>query len=183
LPIYEPEHTSFGDERHTNVLWGRIVALGVVLLLVFLLGRATGGDGSGQQVEDLQARLASAQAEIEQLDRQVRAQATPTAPAQTGGETTGTTLPTGAASPGAGGAVTTSAPSTASATSTTVSTEDEIYIVKSGESLRLIAARFYGNASLESCIAKAQTPPITDPTTVQIGQRLTIPRPAPTAPC
>jgi nucleoid-associated protein YgaU len=184
LLIYEPEQASFGDERRTNVLWGRIVALGVVLLLVFLLGRATGGDGSSQQVEDLQARLASAQAEIEQLDRQVRSQATPTTPTGTGEETTATTIPTGTASPGtSGGAATTSSPRTGSTTTTTTSTEDQIYTVKAGDSLRSIAAKFYGNAKLEGCIAKAQDPPITDPTKLQLGKKLTIPRPTPTAPC
>jgi nucleoid-associated protein YgaU len=181
LPIYEPEQTSFADERRTNVLWGRVIALAVVLLLVFLLGRASAGDGSSEEVEDLQARLASAQAEIEQLDRQVRAQtATTTIP--TIGADDGTTVPGTGASPGAGGAVTTTRPG-AGATTTTTATEDETYTVRSGDSLRSIASRFYGNVRLESCIAKAQNPPITDPTKLRTGQRITIPRPEPTAPC
>lgn len=182
MPIYEPEHTSFADERRTNVLWGRVIALGVVLLLVFLLGRATGGDDSSAEVEDLQARLASAQAEIEQLDRQVRAQsATTTVPGIDDG-TTGTTIPGTGASPGTGGAVTTTRAGTR-ATTTTTATEDEIYTVKSGDSLRSIASRFYGNVRLEGCIAQAQNPPITDPTKLRTGQKITIPRPEPTAPC
>lgn len=181
--IYEPEDTSFAEDRRTNVLWGRIVALIVVLILVFTLGRATAGDDSSKEVQDLQARLASAQAEIEQLDRQVRAQAAATTVPATGGDgTTGTTAPGTGASPGAGGAVTTTAPA-AGATTTTTATEDETYVVRSGDSLRGIANRFYGNAALESCIAQAQNPPITDPTRLLPNQRLTIPRPAPTARC
>jgi nucleoid-associated protein YgaU len=179
LPIYEPEQPSFAEDRRTNVLWGRVVALLVVLVLAFTLGRATGGDGSADEVQDLQQRLASAQQEIEQLDRQVRAQATTTTLPTVGGGTTGTTLPTIGGSPGPGGGTT--APS--SAVTTTTSSEDEIYTVRSGDSLRSIANRFYGNAGLESCIAKAQNPPISDPTKLQLGAKLIIPRPEPTAPC
>lgn len=152
-----------------------MVAFGVVLLLVFLIGRASGGGGgSNQQVTDLKSQLASAQAEIDQLDRQVKAaQTTPTVPAEPAGGATPTTAP-----PVAGGS-TGSTPTTVPASPS----GNEVYTVKAGDSLRTIALKIYGKTSLESCIAKAQNPPITDPTKVRVGQKLTIPRPTPTAAC
>lgn len=183
LPIYEPEPPSFGEERRVpNVLWGRIVAFGVILLLVFLGGRATagGGGGSSEEVDDLKARLASAQAEIEQLDRLARSQPTTTLPADPGIGAVTTTLPgVSGVTPtaGSGGAVTTTL------TGASAAGETQIYTVKPGDNLGSISSKFYGTSSLKECIAKAQTPPITDLSKLQLNQKLTIPMPKPTAPC
>ncbi|MGQ0678842.1 MAG: LysM peptidoglycan-binding domain-containing protein [Actinomycetota bacterium] len=155
----------------------------MVLFLVFILGRATGGGADSEQVDDLQARLASAQAEIEQLERQVRAaQAAPTPPVSTGANGTG------AQSPAAGSGTESGTGTPSTATTTTVpaaaaSGEDQIHTVTSGDTLRTISQKFYGQANLDGCIAQAQSPVVTDPTKLQLGDKLTIPMPKPTAPC
>lgn len=162
-----------------------MVAFGVILLLVFLGGRATGGDGSTEETDDLKARLASAQAEIEQLDRLARSQTTTTLPVDPGiGGETATTLPGSTATTpgGAGSGGVTTTTSAGGTTATTPSTGNEIYTVKSGDNLGKIAFMFYGKTSLSSCILKAQTTTI-DPSKLQVGAKLIIPRPTPTAPC
>ncbi|HVL51362.1 MAG TPA: hypothetical protein VM754_07695, partial [Actinomycetota bacterium] len=58
-----------------NVLWGRVAVLGVVLLLVFLLGRATGGNSD--ELQALQDRVEAQNAEIDQLEAENRALASP----------------------------------------------------------------------------------------------------------
>lgn len=155
-----------------NVLWGRVVVLGVVLLLVFLLGRAT--SGSSAEVQDLQERLEDREAEIDQLEAANReaANATPTdaAPADgttggtadgtTGGTTTTTTTPTPTVTP--------TATSTAAA-----NTEAQTYTVKSGDNLGRISTRFYGTVSLAKCIQEANQ--IANASAIQVGKSLTIP--------
>lgn len=185
MPIYEPESPSFGEDRKApSVLWGRVVAFGVILLLVFLAGRATGGGGSTAEVDDLKARLASAQAQIDQLDRVARSQTTTTLPVDTGigGETS--TLPDSTATTRAAASGSATTTTRAGGTTTTgASADGQTYTVKPGDTLRSIAAKLYGKTSLDSCLAKAQNPPITDPTKLQLGQKLILPNPAPTAPC
>lgn len=153
-----------------NVLWGRVVVLGVVLLLVFLLGRAT--SGSSAEVQDLQERLEDREAEIDQLEAANReaANATPTdaAPADgtAGGTADGTT----------GGTTTTTVTPTASPTVTptaAANTEAQTYTVKSGDNLGRISTRFYGTVSLARCIQDANQ--ITDASKIQVGKSLTIP--------
>ena len=163
-----------------NVLWGRVVVLGVVLLLVFLLGRATGGNRA--ELEALQDRVEAQNAEIDQLTAENRELANAAAsPPQTGGdgtETGGTVTasptPTGTASPSR-----TASPG-ATATPTTGATGTQNYTVRPGDSLRGIANRFYGNAAYAKCIQTANN--ITNPSALQVGKSLTIP-PKPAQPC
>jgi nucleoid-associated protein YgaU len=169
-----------------NVLWGRVVVLGVVLLLVFLLGRATGG--SGDEIEALQARIASQEAEIDQLEADKRALATPTPGAGTGtGGGTGTTAtpsPGATGTPGTGtGTGTTATPTpTASPTATTTAgpTEAQQYTVRAGDSLGRISNRFYGSTAFAKCIQTANQ--IANASAIRTGQTLTIP-PKPAQPC
>jgi LysM repeat protein len=155
INIYEPDQPSFGEERATNVLWGRVVTLGVVLLLVFFLGRASGG-GSSDEVDTLRDQLAAARAEIDQLESESRA---PVQPSPT---------PSPITSPGTGAGTT----PTPSPTSTAATTEQS-YVVKSGDTLSRIANRFYGNAQLDNCIATANG--ITNASALTVGKTLKIP--------
>lgn len=158
-----------------NVLWGRVVVLGVVLLLVFLLGRAT--SSSSAEVEELQERLSDREAEIDQLVAANReaAEASPSPAAdespageETGDGTTGGTTspaPTVTASPSPGAAA---------------NTEAQTYTVRSGDNFSSISNRFYGSASFAKCIQMANQ--VTDASSLQTGKSITIP-PKPAAPC
>lgn len=163
-----------------NVLWGRVVVLGVVLLLVFLLGRATGG--SSDEVDALQARIDSQEAEIDQLEADKRALATPSPGAGTGTEDgTGTTTTPGATgTPGAGTGASPAATPTATASPTAGPNEAQQYTVKSGDTLGRISNQFYGSAAYAKCIQTANT--IADASAIRTGQTLTIP-PKPAQPC
>ena len=168
-----------------NVLWGRVVVLGVVLLLVFLLGRATGGNTA--ELEALQDRVEAQNAEIDQLTAENRelANAAASPPPPTGGEgtgdgtgasptasptATGTASPSRTVSPSPGG----------TATPTTGATGTQNYTIRPGDSLRAIANRFYGNATYAKCIQTANN--IADPSKLQSGKSLIIP-PKPAQPC
>lgn len=135
------------EPRKPKVLWGRVVALIAFLVLAFMLGRATAGGGVAQgRVDALERQLAELEAENEQL--QDAAQAILSEP---------TPEPT----------------PTEPATTTTVEGEGESYVVKDGDTLRAIALKFYGDASLDDLIAEAND--ITDPTQLSVGTRLVIP--------
>ncbi|HYN36882.1 MAG TPA: hypothetical protein VEV82_07885 [Actinomycetota bacterium] len=56
------------DEGSPKLLWGRVLALAGVLLLIFLLGRASAPDDSADQVEQLRAQLEEAQQQIAELE-------------------------------------------------------------------------------------------------------------------
>lgn len=156
INIYEPDQPSFGEERATNVLWGRVITLGVVLLLVFFLGRASGG--SSEEVDTLRDQLAAARAEIDQLESETRAPVQPSP----------TLSPV--ISPGAPGAGATATPSP---TGTAAATTEQSYVVKSGDTLSRIANRFYGNAQLDDCIATANQ--IANASALTVGRTLKIP--------
>ena len=66
------------EEGSPKLLWGRVLALAGILLLAFLLGRATSPDDSAAEVEELQEQLQSAEDTIEEL--QAAATAIPTLP-------------------------------------------------------------------------------------------------------
>jgi nucleoid-associated protein YgaU len=133
------------EEKSSNVLWGRILALGVALLLAFLLGRATAPEGADpDQLRQLRAEVADKNDEIADLESQLQAQATPTV----------------AESPGA-------------TPSETGEPEGQNYEVRPGDTLTIIAERFYNDPRLDECIAEYND--ITDPTLLRVGQTLFIP--------
>ncbi|CAN5748733.1 hypothetical protein BH23ACT12_BH23ACT12_14360 [soil metagenome] len=160
-----------------NVLWGRVVVLGVVLLLVFLLGRATGG--SSAEVAELQERLSDREAEIDQLEAADReaAEASPSPAA--------TESPAGEAAAGGegettGGTTTSPSPGASPSPSVAANTEAQTYTVRSGDNFSSISNRFYGSASFGKCIQMANQ--IAEARSLQTGKSITIP-PKPAAPC
>ncbi|MDQ4148744.1 MAG: LysM peptidoglycan-binding domain-containing protein [Actinomycetota bacterium] len=162
VAIYEPDQPSFGEERTTNVLWGRVIALGVVLLLAFFLGRVSAGGGSSEEVDTLRDQLSAARAQIEQLERENQ-QAQAQAQAQEE-ESPSPTTGAGTASPRATG---TSSPSPTGAAT------EQTYRVRAGDTLTRIATRFYGNAQLDDCIARANN--IDNASQLRTGLELRIP--------
>lgn len=146
-PFYEREREL---EPGARVLWGRVITLGVVLILVFLFGRSTAPEGVPRsELDDVRGQLASARAQIERLQAQPQAEPTPTP------GTSPAASPTPQTSPAA------------------AQTEQRSYTVRSGDTLRGIAQRMYGNANLASFLAEANG--ITDPTKLQVGKTLVIP--------
>ena len=149
---YEPESYEWDYEeaadRPPRVLWGRVLALIVLLFAAFWLGRETvpSGDVSAAALAEARAALEQAQEDIEELEARVAsgALADPTPEPQ----------PTVDETPAA-------------------TTEGETYIVKSGDSLAAIALKFYGDASLADIIAEAND--ISDPTDIRPGDELIIP--------
>ncbi|MDQ3916756.1 MAG: LysM peptidoglycan-binding domain-containing protein [Actinomycetota bacterium] len=143
--------------RPGRVLWGRVVALGVALLLAFLLGRATGGGDGGvpeARFQNVSQERDDLRADVAELEAQLEAAQEPT-PAPT---------------------ATASAPAGDAATDPEGETEGgEVYIVKAGDTLALIALEEYGDASLDDYIAEAND--ITDPESLAVGTRLILPPP------
>ena len=151
---YEPQASydwDYGDEppKRNNVLWGRLVALGVVLVLTFLLGRASAPEGVPEkQLNDVRAQLDEAEDELAQL----RAALETPAPAET--ETP------------AEGVVPEETP-------TDAPFEGDIYVVQSGDTMRGIAERFCDDPALDDFIAEFNQ--ISDPTLIRPGQEIKIP--------
>ena len=159
---YEPEDeaddytweddTVYRDPK-PNVLWGRVAILGGMLLLAFLFGRMTKSAGvPAADLERAQSRIETLQSENAELKTEIAAQeaAEPAAPAEDP-------------------ATDTEDPEAAEA----ADSPDQTYVVKSGDSLTIIAQRFYGDPSLDDFLAEANN--IADPTKLSVGQELRIP--------
>lgn len=128
-----------------RILWGRLIALAVALLIAFLVGRATAGGGGGvsaAQYSKVKSDLAAARA---QLANRVTPAATPS--------TSPSPSPSASTTPGAASGRT--------------------YVVKPGDTLGGIAEKFYGDVSLVDLILRANH--ISDPTLVHQGTKLIIP--------
>jgi LysM repeat protein len=127
-----------------RILWGRLIALAVALSLAFLLGRATAGGGGSVSA----ASYAKVKRELAAARAQIAGpQATPAVNSPAGSPT-----PEPSASGTVGG---------------------RTYTVKSGDTLRGIAIKFYGDPSLVDLIAQANN--ISNPTLVSAGTKLVIP--------
>jgi nucleoid-associated protein YgaU len=147
------------DEPPTpKLLWGRVIALAAVLILAFLLGRATAPDDSAEEVDQLQAQLEEAGDRIAELETIVSAGATPTATETTPPETDETeTPPDGGGGDGGGDG----------------GGEDELvreYTVKTGDTYNEIAEEFFGDPALGACIADAN-----EDATLIVGETINVP--------
>ena len=131
------------SDRPPRVLWGRVVALVVFLALAFWLGRSTAPESPGAELARVEDQLEDARVEIDDLQEQLSAAAENPTPE-----------PTAESTPLATG-------------------EEQTYVVKSGDTLRGIAEKFYGDAALASLIMEAND--ITDAQQLSIGQELIIP--------
>ncbi len=147
---YEEEPERGGAPR---ILWGRVIILGIVLLLAFLLGRSTaGGDGgiSQSDFDEVAAERAALEAEVADLEEQLAAAEASAAPATAAPDDSGeATDPEGEAEGG------------------------EIYIVQKNDTLQSIAAAEYGDPDLDDFLAEVND--IEDPTQLSVGQELIIP--------
>ncbi|MDQ3982568.1 MAG: LysM peptidoglycan-binding domain-containing protein [Actinomycetota bacterium] len=142
--------------RPGRILWGRVVVLGLALLLAFLLGRATRGAGGASEADlaalrternELREDLEVAEARLQQAQQEP-------------------TPPPASASPGT--------ETDEGATDPENETEGgTIYVVESGDTLQSIAIDVYGDASLDDFLAEAND--ITDPESLAVGQELVIP--------
>ena len=138
-PPYEPPPEEEGlyewetEEEGTGpkVLWGRVIAIVVGLVLVFFAGRitaGTGGEVDDTQLDSLRQENAALQDDVAQLRAELEAaQATPT--------TEPTTSPGGEEDTG--------------------EAATESYEVQAGDSFQLIAESQYGDLGLAECIAEA----------------------------
>jgi LysM repeat protein len=152
---YQPEGSSYDwdyepEPQHSGpkVLWGRVALLGIFLILAFIIGRMTAGGGGGisQSAYD---RLKQDNATLKQQVTTLQDQA---AAAQSSPQASPSAQASASAAPQAG---------------------SQTYTVKSGDTLRGIAQKFYGDSSLADLIAQANN--ITDPASIRTGQKLTIP--------
>lgn len=151
---YEPESYEWDYEeardRPPRVLWGRIVALFLLLLVAFWLGRTSAPS------EDSSAALAAANERADQAESEIRDLEAQLAErnAAAAAEQEPTPEPTTESTPAASG-------------------EEQTYIVKSGDNLAAIALKFYGDSSLADVIADANN--IDDVQSIRPGDKLIIP--------
>ena len=159
LDPYEPDPAAgyWDDEPAANkprILWGRVAVLGGMLLLAFLLGRATKGDGvPTAELTQARQQIQTLEAENEALEEELAS--APMVTEGTGTETEGTETD----DPGTEG--------------TETSLEGKTYVVEEGDSLTTIAVKFYDDPSLDDYLAEVNG--ITDPTQLAVGQELLIP--------
>jgi nucleoid-associated protein YgaU len=157
------------EEPGPRVLWGRVAALAGIVLLAFLIGRATAGDGvPTRDMKRAERQLGALETENEDLRSQVALLETgaldPNAPPA---ELDGTVaLPDEdaiAAETAEGG----------SENDAGTKVEGLNYVVKQNDSLSKIARKFYGDASLGRFLARANN--IADPAAITVGQKIIIP--------
>lgn len=149
---YEPESYEWDYEeardRPPRVLWGRILALIVLLIGAFWFGRTTApSDDRSAELSAATQRAEQAESEIQDLEARL-AELNAASVEPTPEPSTGSTPAVGAG-------------------------EGEIYIVKSGDSLAAIALKFYGDSSLADVIADANG--IEDAQSIKPGDELIIP--------
>lgn len=149
------------EEYSSNVLWGRLAALVVLLLVAFFIGRCSAGDAaSSQELQDAKATIVDLSSENATLQQQLNAQAAGGVAPRDGG----------------GDAGATEAPAEPTAQPAPDGGEGETYEVRPGDTLTSIAEQFYGDPQAFEPIAEANN--LSADVPLQVGQELTIP-PAP----
>jgi len=156
---YEPQTSydwDYGEEpprnagRDTqNILWGRLIALGVLALIAFFLGRWSAPNGVDEErLASLRRQANQAEARAEELQAALEAQPTMTpTPAVTVGDQDDT--------------------------AEDATFDGRTYTVVAGDTLRDIADRFCGDPTQADVIADFNA--IADPTLISPGQELKIP--------
>ena len=129
------------DEGSPTLLWGRVLALAGVLLLAFLLGRASAPEGSTNELTELRAELADAEDQIAALQDATAAPADP--------------VPTITATP-------TDEPGGEDPTPTLTPTADpaiegkiKAYTVKDGDTYSSISEEFFNSPEGADCLVEA----------------------------
>ena len=168
LEPYEPAEAHDAEweydqeqEREPRILWGRVAALGAMLLLAFFLGRMTKSAGVPEaDLTKAEAKVTALEQENEDLRSEVAAAeaAAETAEQPTAGTATGT----GAEEDTTDGAAT-----------ETEKAAGMNYTVESGDTLTTIAEEFYGDPSLDDFLAEYNE--ITDPSALAVGQTIFLP--------
>lgn len=141
------------DRRRPSVKWGRIIALLIVLLLAFWLGRATAGGVDETEVRELRSELAQTRERNAELEDQVAA-------AQEAAQDE----PEATETPDAG---------SDEEPEESEETEEQTYTVERGDTLRGIAQTYCGDPDQDDVIAAAND--IDDATQLSVGQTLILP--------
>ncbi|MDQ3954840.1 MAG: hypothetical protein M3285_04740 [Actinomycetota bacterium] len=145
------------DDGSPKLLWGRVLALAGVLLLAFLIGRMSAPDDSAEQVQNLQERLAAANARITELEDKVLIDDTPTeTPPETPPDSPDDppeSPPPGEGDEGEDGEGTV-----------------ETYTVESGDNYTSISEDLFGDPAGAECISDAN-----DNAPLQPGQEINVP--------
>ena len=144
-----PQGGGGGGMNLPNILWGRLVALGLLVIIVFLIGRWSAPDGvDAEELRAVQRELEESQEDVEELQAALTAQPTVTpSPSVTVGEQEDEAQDE--------------------------EFDGETYVVQSGDTLRGIAEEFCGDATKDDLIAEFNGIP--DPTVISVGAELMIP--------
>ena len=149
---YEPQPTYDWDvaeekPERPNILWGRAVVLGAVLLIAFFIGRASAPNGTPKErVTALQRENNNLQDQVDELKAALSAQPSPSPSVTVGGGGDDTTDTTVNATP---------------------------YVVQSGDTLRDIADRFCHDPTKADLLADFNG--LDDPSSIRPGDELQIP--------
>lgn len=158
---YEPDDSGYDAyddydyprSPRPKVLWGRILALLIALVLAFWVGRATAGGGNDDRVEELRAQLTQAQEENEELANDLQAAREEAAAAEETPLVEATETP--------------------DAIDPIGEEEGATYTVERGDTLRLIAQRLCGDPEVADVIEELNG--ISDATQLSVGETLTLP--------
>ena len=147
----EPPKAPGGNGGMPNILWGRFIALGVLAIIVFMIGRWSAPDGVDEaELRKVRSDLQESQSEVEELKAALTAQPT-VAPTPTPTITAGTE----------------------DDQAEDATFDGETYVVQSGDTMRGIAERFCGDPTKDDLIAEFNG--IADPTVISVGAELMIP--------
>ena len=159
---YDEEPRTRKGSQMPNVLWGRVAILGAMILFAFLLGRMTKSSGvPASELEAANDEVAAVQEDLARGQRSDRCagdagrrifrtqRLRPTRPKTPRQRTTPKTPRRPTRRP------------------------KRRTSIKSGETLSILAERFYGDASLSDFLAEANG--IEDPTAISPGQEIIIP--------
>lgn len=145
----EPPKGSGNGGGVPNVLWGRLVALGILIILVFMIGRWTAPEGvSTEELSELKSQVRASEEEVAELRAALEAQPTvaPSPSVTVGEQTDEAEEPT---------------------------FDGETYVVQEGDTMRGIAERYCQDPSKDDLIAEFNG--IADPTIISVGAELMIP--------